>query len=55
MIFVPGGARRVALKSKLPLRKACVDNFVLDIAPLSRFNDKNAWSMRRSHSEMVKF
>ena len=46
MNFVPGGSRRVALKSKCPLRKACVDSFGLDLAALSKFNVKNDWSRR---------
>ena len=38
--LVPSEEREVVLKSNCPLRKACADNFILDIADLSRFNVK---------------
>ena len=52
--FVTGRARGVALKSNCPSRKACADNFGLDISSLSRYIVKNDWPGRRSNSEMGK-
>ena len=38
--LVTGVERGVVLKSKYQFRKACADNFILDIDDLSRFNVK---------------
>ena len=37
MTFVSFGERRFALKSNFPLKKACADNFELDIDDLNTF------------------
>ena len=53
MTFVPEGARGIVLKLNCPLRNACSDSFIFNLAALSIFNVTNACSRRRSHSEMV--
>ena len=48
--LVPGGARRVALNSKLPLMTAWAERLVFVWEEWGRLRVSTAWGMRRYHS-----